>query len=117
VICRDRALHEGKREESLEATEWIITHPADVESLAWAGRVFAFFEAPTRAFTALNRSFDRGFNVYRLLTREDPWLDSLRETPEFEDLLQRSESKYLEAVAAFREVGGEQVLGVAAMPS
>jgi hypothetical protein len=117
VIRRDRALHEGNREESLEANEWIINHSADVESLAWAGRVFAFFEAPTRAFTALNHAFERGFNVYRLLTREDPWFNSLRGTPEFEDLLHRSELSYLEAVAAFREAGGEQVLGVAAKPS
>ena len=57
-------------------------------------------------------SLERGFIVYRILTREDPWLDSLRSSPEFDDLLHRAESRYLEAAAAFRDAGGEQLLGV-----
>jgi len=39
------------------------------------------------------------------------WLDALRPTPEFGALLGEAESRYRAAVAAFEDVGGEQVLG------
>jgi hypothetical protein len=42
----------------------------------------------------------------------DPWLDSLRPTPQFRPILQRALERHAGAVRAFVEAGGEQLLGV-----
>jgi TolB-like protein/predicted Ser/Thr protein kinase/tetratricopeptide (TPR) repeat protein len=111
VVCMNRALLEGLREESLGAAERLLVQVTDSETLWQAARIFAYFGEKARALAAFNLSLERGFIVYRILTREDPWLDSLHSSPEFEDLLRRAESRYREAAAAFRGAGGEQLLG------
>jgi hypothetical protein len=78
--------------------------------------VLAYFGERARALAVFNLSLERGFIIYRILTREDPWLAALRSSPEFDDLLQRAESRYRAASAAFREAGGEQLLGVGPGP-
>ena len=112
LVCMYRAVNEGRREESLGAAERLLARALDAETLWQVGRVFAYFGERARAFALLGLSLERGFVVYRILTREDPWLDAIRSSPEFENLLQRAESRYRAASAAFREVGGEQLLGV-----
>lgn len=106
-----RALFEGRREESLEAAERIIVQFPDPETVCWHARVLAYFGERDRAIAALNQALDHGFILYRILTRRDPWLDPVRPSPEFADLLARAESRYRDAVAAFRDAGGEELLG------
>ena len=106
-----RALFEGRREESLEGAERVIVQFPDPETVCWHARVFAYFGERERAFAALNQALDHGFILYRILTRPDPWLDPVRPNPEFADLLARAESRYRDAVAAFRDAGGEELLG------
>jgi hypothetical protein len=74
----------------------------------------AYFGERDRALAALNQALDRGFILYRILTRSDPWLDPVRPTSAFADLLSRAESRYRDAVAAFRNAGGDDMLGVSA---
>ena len=112
VVCMYRAANEDRREESLAAAERLLARSLDAEILWQIARVFAYFGERTRALALLGLSLERGFVVYRILTREDPWLDALRSSSEFDDLLHRSESRYRAASAAFREAGGEQLLGV-----
>jgi TolB-like protein/tetratricopeptide (TPR) repeat protein len=107
-----RALHEGRREESLEAAECLLALSLDSETLWQVARVFAYFGERARALSTFNLSLEGGYVLYRILTREDPWLDSLRPDPEFADLLRRSELRYRAALAAFKEAGGEQLLGI-----
>jgi hypothetical protein len=80
--------------------------------VCWHARTLAFFGARERAFAALNQALDRGFILYRILTRPDPLLDPVRSSPEFADLLARAESRYRDAVVAFRDAGGEDLLGI-----
>jgi TolB-like protein len=112
VVASMLALFEGRREECLKGANRAIAEFLDPEAVWQAGRKLAYFGERESALAALELSLDRGYILYRILTREDPWLDSLRPTPEFADLLQRAESRYREAVAAFRDAGGEELLGV-----
>jgi serine/threonine protein kinase/tetratricopeptide (TPR) repeat protein len=107
-----RALLEGRREECLEGANRAIAEFEDPEAVWQAARKLAYFGERESALAALELSLDRGYILYRILTRKDPWLDSLRPTPEFADLLRRAESRYREALAAFRDAGGEELLGV-----
>ena len=111
-VCMCRASLENRREEGLGAAERLLARSLDADSLWQVARALSRLGEQARALAEFNRSLDRGFVVYRILTREDPWLDSLRSSPEFADLLQRSESRYRAAAAAFRDAGGEQLLGV-----
>ena len=116
VVCMYRAAFEGRREESLGAAERLLDRALDADSLWQVARVLAYFGEGARALALFNLSLERGFIIYRILTREDPWLASLRSSPEFDDLLQRAGARYRAASAAFREAGGEQLLGVGPGP-
>jgi serine/threonine protein kinase/tetratricopeptide (TPR) repeat protein len=112
MIASTRALFEERREEFLEEAEHAIAAFRDPEGVWQLARGLAYFGERERALAAFNRSLEMGFILYRILTREDPWLDPLRSSPEFVDLVRRSESLYREAVAVFRDAGGEELLGV-----
>jgi TolB-like protein/tetratricopeptide (TPR) repeat protein len=112
MISAYRAFLEDRREESVEAVERVIAQFQDPENVCQLGRILAHFDEDERALAAFNQSLDRGFIPYRLLANEDPLLDSLRSSPEFADLLSRAESRYREAVAAFGEAGGGELLDV-----
>ena len=107
-----RALLEGDRTGALEHSERaiaLITHGP--EELFYAARHLAYLSEPGRAIATLARAVDQGFFCYPTLVR-DPWLDSLRATPDFRRILQRALEHHAGAVRAFVEAGGEQLLGV-----
>ena len=114
MVSSIRALYEGEREESLKGAQHVIDQFPDPETVCWHARMFAHFGERERALAALNLALDRGFILNRILTRTDPWLDPVRSSPEFVDLLERAESRYREAVTAFQEAGGEELLGIRA---
>jgi tetratricopeptide (TPR) repeat protein len=106
-----RALLEGRRSESIEAAEaTIAAHLRDPEGLFYLGRQFVYLGETARALEILAQSVERGFICFPAFAR-DRWLDPLRDNPEFVRILGLVEGRYREAVAAFREAGGEQVLG------
>jgi len=45
------------------------------------------------------------------LTR-DPWLDSVRGTPEFGAILRRAETRHRKAMISFLSAEGDRILGV-----
>ncbi len=112
LVCMYRAVNESRRDEGLGAAERLLARSLDAETLWQIARVFAYFGEQARALALFGLSLERGFIIYRILTRQDPWLDALRSSPEFGSLLQRAESRYRAASAAFRNAGGEQLLGV-----
>jgi hypothetical protein len=54
-----------------------------------------------------------GYHCPTALTR-DPWLDSLRASPEFVRLVRQAEAGHARAAEAYTRAGGERILGVGA---
>jgi hypothetical protein len=104
-----RAVFEGRRDQALEHAKQVFEACPDPEALYFVGRAVAFFGEP-RALFEFGRALERGFVVYRVLLRDDSWLDPLRSTSEFQILLERSREAYLECRQAYLEAGGERLL-------
>jgi hypothetical protein len=67
-------------------------------------------------FSILGRVVDQGFHVPSAL-RADPWLTPLAGDPRLEALLRQADAGHAASLAAFREAGGEELLGAGAAPS
>jgi len=107
-----RAAMQGKREECIQASrEMLDTGFHDPEGLYLVTRELAFVGAREEALAMLDRVVTGGFHCPRALM-QDPWLDSLRGDSTFVRLLHRAEEESAASAAAFREAGGERVLGV-----
>ena len=65
----------------------------------------------TRSLDTLERVVDRGWCCAANMAR-DPWLDHVRDEPRFIALLHKAEERHQIAAAAFREAGGDRLLGV-----
>jgi tetratricopeptide (TPR) repeat protein len=106
-----RAAMQGKREECVQAARKLLaTGFHDPEGLFLVARELAFVGARPEALDMLERVVAGGFHCPRPLL-QDPWLDSLRGDPTFVRLLHRAEEESAASAAAFREAGGERVLG------
>jgi serine/threonine protein kinase/tetratricopeptide (TPR) repeat protein len=109
-----RALLEGKREESLQASEELrIATFRDPEGVYYLVRQLAYLGEQDMALEALSRAIERGFFCYSAMVR-DPWLDSLRAHSEFTALLRRANQLHREAAATFSAAGGDTLLGLRA---
>jgi TolB-like protein len=109
-----RALAETSRAEALRVLESalsLLTHGP--EELFYAARSFAYLSDIERALVILARAVDEGFFCYPALTR-DPWLDSVRGTPEFIRIMRRALEQHTAAFRAYVETGGERILGAGA---
>jgi len=84
----------------------------DPEGLYMAARCLARVEARELALATFRRVVDGGFHVPFTFLR-DPWLDPIRATPEFAELLRRADEGHRESERTFREAGGARLLGVA----
>jgi hypothetical protein len=110
MVTSLRALLEGKREESIEAAERFNASLFDPEGIFLATRHIAYFGEVEPALNDLRQSLDGGYLFYRLL--DDPWFDPLRSHPGFAEIAERVESRYREAISAFKQADGERLLGV-----
>ncbi|HWW85164.1 MAG TPA: protein kinase [Vicinamibacterales bacterium] len=107
-----RLIAEGRLVEALDVSR-ALTNPAyhDPESLFYTARQFAYLGETDTALKLLERSVDEGFFCCGPLTG-DPWLEGLRSHPTFAALVQHATTRQRQAVAAFMEAGGAQLLGV-----
>jgi tetratricopeptide (TPR) repeat protein len=106
-----RAFLQGKREESIKASEAILSGTfRDPEGLFYQARQLAYLDEKPMALEMFARAIDRGFFCYPVMLR-DPWLDPLRGSTEFIDLLRKAQELHREATQAFYDLGGEAVLG------
>jgi len=109
-----RALVEGKREESLKASEELMAATfRDPEGMYYLSRQLCYLGANAQALDMLTRSVNHGFFCYAALER-DPWLDGLRGKTEFSNLLHKAQQLHLDALRTFLAGGGNALLGFAA---
>jgi DNA-binding winged helix-turn-helix (wHTH) protein len=104
-----RTLIEGKRAESLEALAEAARTMSDPEACYYVARHFAHLDQPRLALDFLSKSIGGGYSCFAPLT-QDPWLESLRNEPEFQALVSRARERHDSAAAAFRRAGGPVLL-------
>ena len=84
----------------------------DPENFYYMSLMAAYVGDAERALAMLERVVAGGWFCYATIARE-PWLASVRDTPRFVTLLAEAETRQRKAAAAFREVGGDRLLGLA----
>ena len=108
-----RALLEGNREMSLEASgELIDAAFRDPEGNYYLARQLAYLRDTGRATRVLKSTVDGGYFCYPQMV-SDPWLDPVRSDAEFKRILQRAQTLHQEAIEVYRAEGGPPLLGQA----
>jgi serine/threonine-protein kinase len=95
------------------ADELAVSGFADPEGWYLVSRNLARCGDVERALIVLEGALDRGFVAYPFMGR-DPWLESLRDHPEFTRLTLASKRRWQDCVAAYRSASGERILGTPA---
>ena len=109
-----RALLEGNREESLQASgELMRATFRDPEGLYYQARQLSYLGADDWALELFQRAVDHGFFCYQAFVR-DPWLDRLRGKLAFPAIMQRASHLHQEALRIFRSNVKDSLLGLAA---
>ena len=108
-----RTLLEGNREESLKASDELITAGfQDPEGQYYMARQLAYLNDIGRAAFVLQSTVDGGYFCYPQLA-SDPWLDPIRGDAEFKRILHRAQERHQEAIEIFKAEGGPALLGQA----
>jgi TolB-like protein len=102
---------EGSRDEAIRATEECLAQHDDPEALFLFSLSLVFLGQHERALEELARSVRGGFLAASTLAR-DPGLDPIRAHPAFRAIVAEAEAGRAPALAAFRDAGGEGLLGV-----
>jgi len=84
----------------------------DPEGRYYGARHLAHLGDRELAMQMLAGAVDNGFFCVPAFTR-DPWLDSLRGTPEFTEIVRRAEVRHRQALISFLTAEGDRVLGIA----
>ena len=107
-----RTLLEGRVADSLAAVHRITaTDFRDPEGLFYFVRHLAHLKQADAAVQLFQRVVRGGFWCYPSMAR-DPWLDSIRDRPQFAKLLRDARTKHREALAAFDSAKGHVTLGI-----
>lgn len=112
IMLAARTLLEGRVAESLAAVHRIAqTDFRDPEGLFYLVRHLAHLNEKDAAVQLFRRVVCGGFFCYPAMAK-DPWLDSIRDLPDFSKLLRDARAKHREALAAFERVNGHVTLGM-----
>jgi DNA-binding winged helix-turn-helix (wHTH) protein len=112
IMVAARTLMQGRVADSCAAIHRIATSDfRDPEGLFYLVRHLAHLKEKDAAVQLFQRVVRGGFCCYPAMAR-DPWLDSIRGLPEFAKLLREARAKHREALAAFRSVNGDVILGM-----
>jgi hypothetical protein len=111
-----RALLEGKREESLRASEELMNATfRDPEGHYYQARQLSYLGADDWALAMFSRAVDNGFFCYQSFVR-DPWLDHLRGKPAFSAIMQKASHLHQQAVRTLHSSAAGTLLGLAEEP-
>jgi hypothetical protein len=103
---------EGRRAEGIEAIQNLTrVNFHDPEGWYYWGRALARWNDLQPAIELLARAVDGGFHCARAL-ETDPWLDTLRTTAAFRELVSKARAEHRQASRAFSAAGGERILGI-----
>jgi non-specific serine/threonine protein kinase len=106
-----RAALEGQREECLAISQRLLALKyLDLEGRYLLCRQFAQIGELDRALQLFAEAVAHGYCCTPAMVR-DPWLEPLRAMPEFVRGLERAERGHQAALQAFRQAGGETILG------
>ena len=87
--------------------KWPLRDPC---ATYWLARSLTAVQHP-RGMEMFRRAVEGGFHAFPMYAR-DPWLDPLRTSREFQDVLSLAESQYRDAADAFVAAGGNDCSGV-----
>jgi hypothetical protein len=106
-----RALLEGDRDQSLQASDELIRDGfQDPEGVYYLARQLAYLNDSGRANRLLKSAIEGGYFCYPQMA-SDPWLDPIRGDAEFKRILETAHTQHQEAIDAFRAEGGPALLG------
>jgi eukaryotic-like serine/threonine-protein kinase len=107
-------LHQLIRNELADSAASIrrLTPIHDPEGRFYLARHLAYLGEGEEALAILKNVVEDGFFCLPAFT-QDPWLDSLRGTPEFAAISRRAEARHRQAVISFLTAEGDRVLGIA----
>lgn len=110
-----RAFLAGDRTKSLKALDTVLElttfHTSDPEARFFVASSLAKLNDTERALEFLSLTLDEGYLCYHALVH-DPWLESLRSTKQFAELVSRAAEMSLHARTVFLDNGGDRLLGV-----
>ena len=102
---------EGRPEEFSAAFTAETQHIRDPEHLYYWALVAAHLGQVEQALDGLRKAVDRGFSCHATLSLE-PWLESVRSDPRFDEILEVAAVHHESAKEAFFTVGGNQLLSL-----
>ena len=88
-----------------------LAHIHDPEGRYYAVRHLAYLGDTDAALSLLKAVVEDGFFCVPAFAR-DPWLDSLRGTPRFTEIVRRAEARHRQALISFLTSEGDRVLGI-----
>ena len=83
----------------------------DPEARYFVGRHLVFAGDLAGGLDSIEWAVDNGFFCSPAMAR-DPWLDSVRNRPEFAAIMRRAEARHRDAVVTFMSAEGDRVLGL-----
>lgn len=111
-IIAARTLFEGDTAGSIAAVKRIVASEfSDPEGLFYLTRHLARLNQVDAALELFERVVGGGFLCYPAMSR-DPWLDPVRERPEFRRVLERAEQQHQVAKRQFAGLEGDRILGI-----
>jgi len=107
-----RTMIEGDSEGSIAAVGRIVASAfSDPEGLLYLTRHLAHLNQADAALELFERVVGGGIFCYPAMS-SDPWLDPIRERPEFVRLLERVEQQQQVAAREFARLEGNRILGI-----
>lgn len=101
---------EGRPEEALHYVRQLVDIP-DPEGRFYTARSLVHLGQVEEGLALLSQCVESGFFCPAAYTR-DPWLDPVRGTTPFGDLVRRAEARHRQALISFLNADGDRILGV-----